>query len=351
MDYALIYKLKSRMKGAVTMRNKARQDNSVDYSFAPAITTIAFPLLFGRRKEKTVAQETPKTKPKPKQKRLAVDKYELTEGAVKFFVAKGFPKKKWVILKEMPLKEITGVENSGNDLTVTWNGADYSFVLRKKSESFVSLRDQIQGLLKTQTKSVADTEKANGRKSDLAAAINASIGVVDVSFDVLMGLHEKRVNWVRLEGLVDGLGYGLKVDGLTVAPLNLDFANLSAAVKGQVPKETSKEAYAILKMIYMFFDGLKPDDDQKTDFQNAKDAILAYYTLNDLLFGKVIGDRDGEKESLALEGFLAGLVYESNGKDSFEELKAGLDRFVGQVEDGVVVGDVRSIFRAQLKLL
>ena len=105
------------------------------------------------------------------------------------------------------------VESSGNDLTVTWNGAVYCFVLRKKAESFVSLRDQIQGLLSTQTKSAADTEKASRRRSDLSAAINASVGVVDVMFDVLMGLHEKRVNWVRLEKAVDGLGAGLKVEG------------------------------------------------------------------------------------------------------------------------------------------
>jgi hypothetical protein len=333
------------------MKIKTRSDNSVDYAFTPAITTVAFPLLFGRRKEKTAAQEeAPKAKPKPKQKGLATDKYELSDATVKFFAAKGFPKKKWVILKEIPIQEITDVESSGNDLSVTWNGVVYFFVLRKKGELFVSLRDQIQGLLTTQTKTVADTEKANRRKSDLAAAINASVGVVDVSFDVLMGLHEKRVNWVRLEGIVEGLGLGLKVDGGMVAPLNLDFKNLSAAVKAQVPKETSQEAYAILKSIYGYFDALKPDDSQNADFQNTKAAILAYYTLNDLLFGKVIGDRDSEKESLALEGFLAGLAKESNVKVSFEELKVCLDGFGGQAENGVVE-DARALFRAQLKLL
>jgi hypothetical protein len=334
------------------MKNKASFDNNVNYAFTPAITTIAFPLLFGRRKEKTAAaQEAPKAKLKPKQKGIATDKYELTDASVKFFVAKGFPKKKWVMLKEIPFQEITAVESSGNDLTVTWNGVVYSFVLRKKGESFVSLRDQIQAKLTTQTKSDADTEKASRRKSDLTAAINASVGVVDVSFDVLMGLHEKRVNWAQMESAMEGLGASLNVAGQTIAPLNLDFGNLSAAVKGQVPKETSKEAYNILKTIYVYFDGLKPDDDQKADFEHVKAAISAYYTLNDLLFGKVIGDGDSEKESLALEEFLAVLANESNVKVSFEELKVSTDRLGGMVEKGSVVEDARAIFRKQLKLL
>ena len=132
--------------------------------------------------------------------------------------------------------------------------------------------------------------------------------------------------------------------------MNLDFGNLSAAVKAQVPKETSKEAYAILKSIYDYFDALKPDDSQKVDFENAKMAILAYYTLNDLLFGKVIGDVDSGKEGLALEGFLAGLAKESNVKVSFGELGVCLDGFGGQMEKENVVEGARALFRAQLKL-
>ena len=341
------------MKDKITMKNKPRpndiQTKNYDYTFTPTITTIAVPLLFGRRKEAQPAQEkTPKAK--PKHKGVAVDKFELVDNMVRFFAAKGFPKKRWVVLKEIPVGEITSVESFGNDLSVTWQGDVFSFVLRKKSESFGSLRDQIQVLMADQTKTVEKTEKASQTKSDLTAALNASIGVVDASFDILMGLHEKRVNWARLEGYADSLGTSLNFNGQTIAPLTVDFADLSAAIKRQVPKETSKEAYAILKLIYGYFDALKPVDDEKVDFENAKAAIYAYYTLNDLLFAKVIGEKDSERESLALEGFLLGLANGSKVKVSFVVLKAGLDRFGGLVEGGSV-GDVRGIFRDQLKLL
>jgi hypothetical protein len=341
------------------MKNEMRpnyiQSKNCDYSFTPSITTIAFPLLFGRKKENPPTQEkTPKTKPKSKPKGLVVDKYELVESTVKFFAAKGFPKKHWVVLKEIPVQEITGIESSGNDLSVTWNGVVYFFVLRKKSESFVSVRDQIHGLMVDQSKSVQSSESTDEIKSELTKIINASISVVDLSFNILMGLQVKRVIWARLESFADSLGSNLNFNGQIIAPLNLDFGNLSNAIKRQVPKETSKEAYGILKSIYEYFDGLKPQDDQKDtalNFQNAKVAVLAYYTLNDLMFAKVVGEKDYETESLVLESLLLGLANESNVKVSFGELKANIDSFDGQVEIGRVVENTRASFRIQLKLL
>jgi hypothetical protein len=139
-----------------------------------------------------------------------------------------------------------------------------------------------------------------------------------------------------------------------MAPLNLDFAKVSAAIKRQVPKETSKETYNILKSIYEYFDGLKPDDDLKDaslNFQNANAVILAYYTLNDLLLGKVIGEKDNKKESLALESVLLGLANESTVKVNFEELKVSMDRLDVEVENESVVEDTRAIFKEQLKQL
>jgi len=334
------------------------QNKNPDYFYVPAITTVAMPLLFGRRKNLQTIAESPQEKPlKPKEKpkALKIAKYEVSDNKVKFFAAKGFPKKRWMLIKQVPLNEVTSVESFGNELSLTWNGAVYSFVFQKKNESFVALRDQIQGLLGEQQKTVDNSnELASQRKSDLTAVINSSIGIVDLSFDILMGLHEKRVNWVRLESYADTLGDSVNFTGQTLAPLNLEFAKVSAAIKRQVPKETSKEAYNILKSIYGYFEGLKPDDDHKDaslNFENAKAVILAYFTLNDLLFGKVIGEKDNQKESLALEGVLLGLANESNVKVNVEELKVRLDRLDVDVEIGSVVDDTRAIFKEQLKQL
>jgi hypothetical protein len=336
------------------MKNKGRpndiQSKYTNYTFTTTITTIAFPLLFGRQKKTQPIQEKT-AKPKPKPKGLAVDKYELTDNIVKFFAAKGFPKKRWVLLKEFPIAEVEGIESfSSNDLSLTWNGVVYAFVLKKKSESFDSLRDQIQALLVNQTKTDESIEKAIQRKSDLTAAIDASMVVVDLSFNVLMGLHGKRIDWASLEGAADSLGSSLNFKWQTLAPLNVGFSNLSVAIKQQIPKEIAQESYAILKMVYEYFDNLKPMDNEKVDFEIAKSAIGAYYTLNDLLFAKVIGEKDNGEERLALEGLLLALANSSEGKISFDGLWAGLDKF-GPVEGGSVVEDMRRLFREQLKLL
>jgi len=176
-----------------------------------------------------------------------------------------------------------------------------------------------------------------------------------LSFDVLMGLHERRVNWAGLEGIADKLGSSWTFSGQTLAPLNLDFAKVSAAIKKQAPKETAKETFSILKLIYQYFDGLKPDANEKEkadlNLQNAKAGIVAYYTLNDLLLGKVVGEKDSEKEIYAFEGFLLGLAKESNVKVSFEDLRAKMDGLSGQMDDGSVVEQARGIFKEQLKLL
>ena len=342
------------MKDKIKMKNKASHQDSQPnhhYTFTPTITTMAIPILFGRRKDAGSVQEKTAPNPKPNPKALIVAKYELSDNVVKFFDAKGFPKKRWVTIKEIPVKEITSVESSGNELNITCGDAVYLFVFKQKSESFDALRVQIQGLLDEQKKTVEKTEKNDARKSDLKAVINSSIGIVDLSFDILMGLQQKRVDWARLEGYSESLGSGWNFTGQTLAPLNLDFAGVSAAIKRQVPKETSKEAYIILKSIYGYFDGLNTDTDQDPglNVKNAKAAILAYYMINDLLFGRVLGEKDNGKESGALESVLLGLAGGSNVKVSFEALMAGLGRL--DVENESVVEDTRTTFREQLKLL
>ena len=198
-------------------------------------------------------------------------------------------------------------------------------------------------------------DKASLRKSDLTGLVNGSIGIVDSSFDILMGLNEKRVNWALLESIADKLGSGWNFTGQTVAPLNLDFEKVSVAIKKQAPKETAKEAFSILKSIYQYFDGLKPDDNEKEkvdlNLQNAKAGIVAYYMLNDLLLGKVVGEKDSEKEIYAFEGVLSGLAKESNVKVSFEDIRAKIDGLSGQMDDGSVVEEARGILKDQLKLL
>ena len=328
------------------------------HSGIPNITMIPSILLFGRKKKKVgadaPAQENPppKRKTKPKLKGLIIVKYEISENVLKFFVAKGLFKKRWVAIKEIPINEITGVESLGNELTVTWKGVTDSFVIKKKGESLSKLRDQIQGLLDEQQKTLESNTKASLRRSDLAEVINGSVGVVDLSFDMLMGLQVKIVNWASLETYANDLGENLNFAGQTMAPLSLDFSKVTDAIKNQVPKKVSQETFNVLKSIYGYFDELKLEEDLQEahpNFRDAKAAILAYYTLNDLLLGKIVGEKDNKKESLVLETALQNLAKETNFKVNFEDLMDSFDKMGSDVDVESVIEDSREIFKEQLK--
>ncbi len=167
-----------------------------------------------------------------------------------------------------------------------------------------------------------------------------------------MGLHEKRADWIRLKKCAAGLGGGWSFSGQTLAPLSLDVTGILAAVKRQAPKDTAKEAYGILKQVYVYFEGLKPNGDQKENvrnFENAKAAVLAYYTLNDVLFGKIVGDADNDRENAAFESALMQLADDSNVKVDAGELKVTVDRLGLSADGELAVGQARGLLRDQLK--
>ena len=253
------------------------------YTFIPVITTVAFPLLFGGRKnEQSVQEKSPKLN-RPKSKVLGITKYEVSDNKIKFFDAKGFPKKRWVLIEEILIQEISSVESFGNKLKITWNEEVYTFVFNKKFESVISLRDKIQSMLKEKQKTIENNKKSNLTKNDLTKVM----GIIDLSFDILMGLNKKPIDWANLEGYASELLTCWKL--YAEAPFKLDFANVSAAIKNQITEETSKEAYSSLKSIYEYFERLKPDDEQKdnsVNISNTKNLIIAYYLLNDVFAWK-----------------------------------------------------------------
>jgi hypothetical protein len=221
----------------------------------------------------------------------------------------------------------------------------YTFVSKKDSELIISLFDQIQSLLKERQKTLENNEKPNLRKNDLTR----EMGVIDLSFDILRGLNEKTIDWVHLESYAAELIDSFRLNEET--SLNLDFVNVSAAIKSQIVEETSKEAYRILKSIYEYFDGLKPEADQKVNNMNipsAKNLIFAYYMLNDILFGKVVNELDNEKESLALETVIVNLTNASNVKVNIKNLESGIYRLGVEGDQDKICKDIRAKFKENL---
>jgi hypothetical protein len=145
--------MKNRTNPPTTQR-KNRQ-----YAFTPLITTVAFPLFIGRQKNAESTQGKSLKYKKPKSKSLAIAKYEVSDNKIKFFDAKGFPKKRWVLIKEISIQEISAVESFGNELKLKCNEEIFTFFFKKNSETVISLTDQIQSLLKEQMKALEKKRK------------------------------------------------------------------------------------------------------------------------------------------------------------------------------------------------
>lgn len=294
--------------------------------------------------------KTKKTKPKG----LEVGKFESSDNKVTFFTAKGMGKKKWVAVREIPVLEIEHIENVGNELTVTWKGVTEWFFTKEKTGSFSPLVEQVNAILEEQKvrqqQTVEANEKAALRRSELLAVINSSIGIVDLSFDLLIVLQDKRINWQQIEAFCNGLTEKLNFTGQTLPPLKLDYSKIGVAVKTQRANEASKEAFDVLKAAYGYFDSLNPDDDLKENppnFQTVKTLIHAYYLLNDLLLGEFVGDKENARENTELEAALQSLA-KVNFKVDVEELRSSINV---EGDKQTVVDNSRAIFKEQLKQL
>lgn len=310
-------------------------------------------ILHGKKEKNPPDSGVQENLPKSKPKHFPVQKVEVVNDAVKFSMAKGFFKKRWIVVKEIPVLEITRIENFGNELTVTWKDKVDTFFMKGKSESFDKLRDKVNEILE-QRKSQVSHEISTQRRNELLGVINVSMGAVDLSFNILIDLQAKRVNWKQLETHSNGFGETLSFSGQTMPPLSLDFTKISSSIERQVPRETSKEAHNILKAIYAYFDGLSVDDDLKDchpNFQNAKALILAYYILNDLFLGRVVGDKENEKENSQLEMVLQNLANETTFKINVDALRGTIDNVDLESNRESAIEASRELFKQQLKQL
>lgn len=207
----------------------------------------------------------------------------------------------------------------------------------------------VSGMFEEETKSGWPAEKINLRRTELLEAIKVSIALIEFSFDALINLQKKPTNWTLLRKYSKNFNPNINFSLQTMPSLNLDFAAISSAINSQNLETTSKEAYRILKTVYEYFNGLNLEDDLKEsvpNFQSAKAIILAYYTLNDLLLGKLVGDGENKKECLQLENALETLVKDTNSKINIEDLRFNIEK-VSVENDFESVDNIRRAFKEQ----
>jgi hypothetical protein len=283
-----------------------------------------------------------------------INKAEIFDNTIKFFVEKGFLRKRLVIVKEIPVYEISSFENFGNKLTITWKSVTDTFFTNNNADLFINLCDGISRTLEDQQRT-KDIWKVAIRRNELLAVIDGSVGIIDFSFNILMHLQKKRIDWQRLndyssKDLLDDFSF----TGQLIPPLNLNFLKISSTIKSQNSEETSKEAYNILKVIYSYFESLSLVDDLKEsvpNFANAKAIVLSYFKLNYLLLGKVAGEKENDKEYDQLESVLELLANNTNFKVNMEALKASIDKVIPENYSESAIADSREIFKKQFLLL
>jgi hypothetical protein len=223
---------------------------------------------------------------------------------------------------------------NGNTTTATFKIIDRTFEKRQKL--------------------IVDNERISLRRNELLEVINASISIVDLSFDILIGLQKKQINWQRLENYSEDFGEIFSFKGQSIPSLNVGFLKILSAIRSQIPKATSEEANTILNAIYGYFEGLNLDDDLKEsvpNFLSTKSIILSYYTLNDLLLGKITGDKENKKEKHHLKSVLQILANSTDFKVDIEKLEASIDVVFPENDLERVVDASREIFKEPLQQL
>jgi hypothetical protein len=212
----------------------------------------------------------------------------------------------------------------------------------------------VGGMFEEKPKSIWVDQKVDLRRTEMLDVLKVSFRFIELSFDILIGLQNKRINWVKLENYSKDFGPNLPFAYQTMPPLNLDFLKITTAINNQDLQKISKEAYNILKTIFEYFNSLNVDDDFKEsvpNFQTAKIIISAYYAINDLLLGKIVGDIENKKESHQLESALENLGTNTSFRINIEELRVSIEKVTPETDLESGVDNVRGIFKEQLKQL
>jgi hypothetical protein len=265
---------------------------------------------------------------------------------------KGRLKKRKEIAREIPIADIENIERVGNEFSITWKGVTETFVT-EKAELVGTIYEKVTEALKEKRKMLEDKEAVKQKRNELTKILSVAIEIVDSLFDVLRSL-QGRVDWNRVEGYLKRSEENVRsFAGQKIGTINLDFTKLSLAIKERLPGEISKEAYSILRSLYEYFSGLTSKNEFleqiHPNYHDAKTTILAYYTLNDIILGTIVGDEEIGKESNELVMMLDDLSKGTDLKINVDAMKDIINKLGIEKGKESVIEESRAVFRQELK--
>ncbi len=279
---------------------------------------------------------------------------EFIDGVLKFSVERGRFKKKSEVIREIHLTDIESVTLTGNELSVTWKGVADIFSVEEPL-SADPIFGEVDAALKKQMQTI-ETEKAvSAAPKELIDLIKVSFDTTDSLFDILRSLHG-RIDWTRVGDLLKR--YGEIAKGLsseTYGSVKMEFAKSEAATKNNHPEEISKEVYENLKSLNDYLNQIAMNNvlPEKThpNYEDAKRMLLAYYALNDIIIGIVVGDKEIDKERSEFAAMLEALEKTMTLNIDHDALTQVANRLVIEKVDESLVLEDRTIFKQQFDCL
>ena len=279
---------------------------------------------------------------------------EFAGNTIKFYVEKGRLNKQRQLAKEIPVADIESTERVEKEFSATWKGVTDRFVF-EKAELAEAIHVKITEALNVQRKQLEAKEAAQKRKlNELTQALSNALKITDSLFDILRSLHG-RVDWNRIESYLKHSKDTLKSIADPNCKINLNFAKLSSAIKERLPEDTSKEAYELLKALFEYFNGLPSQSglplQPHPNNDDVRKLILAYYTLNDILLGIVVGDEEVGKEINEFVTVLDDLAKGTSLEINTAAVKESINKLSATAETESAVAESRTVFAQQLKEL
>ncbi len=279
---------------------------------------------------------------------------EFAEGTLKFYVERGRFKKKSEVVREIPLTDIENAALSGTELSITWKGVADIFIVEKE-EPANAIFEEVDSALKKQ-KETLETERTPPQiPNDLIDTIKASLETTDSLFDILMSLHG-RVDWNRLENALKSSEENAKLLPIQKTGIMIiDFTKLESTIRNNRLEEISKEVYDTLKSLSgqlneLALNNVLPEK-VHPDYEDAKRIILAYYTLNDIIIGTIVGDKEINRERNELAAMLEGLAKTVELHIDVDAIIRVSDRLVNEKVDESLIEQNRRVFKQQFTCL
>lgn len=259
---------------------------------------------------------------------------DVSDNNIKFYVETGRFRKHRETIRNIPIAEVERLERQENDLSLAWKENTDVFAITETSK-VLEIHERILAGLKEQQKppepTVNEEQKQVDKTKLLLQETATTIEITNALFNMLRNLHG-RVNWKIVE-----LNYQQLEDATAkLACLGMDFAFLdmkpiSAAVQQRYPKEIADRTLDALKTLHKRFNSeeIPPTEDAQQTKPNQNDSrklVQAFYVLNDLSLGTVVGDKESEKEASELLKLLEELAKQPNSKINLSSVKTSFDK-------------------------